>query len=114
VCAAVEVAGRWSCCGRRRWLFSSLCRGVSLFFFFSSVPPSLSRFFLFLTFPLYCFSFPSGPSPPPSPFFLSFFPHCFLFLLSPSSFSSFLSVFLSCFYRQRQPCAGNGRLVICM
>jgi hypothetical protein len=30
-------------------------------FFFSSLPPSLSRFFLSLTFPLYCFSFPSGP-----------------------------------------------------
>jgi len=31
---AVEVAGRWSCCGGRRWLFSSLCRGVSLCFLF--------------------------------------------------------------------------------
>jgi len=38
-------------------------------FFFSSFPPSLSHFFLFLTFPLYCFTFPSGPSPPHSPFF---------------------------------------------
>jgi len=31
---AVEVAGRWSCCGGRWWLFSSLCRGVSLCSFF--------------------------------------------------------------------------------
>ena len=31
---AVEVAGRWSCCGGRRWLFSSICRGVSLCFLF--------------------------------------------------------------------------------
>jgi len=96
VCAAVEVAGRWSCCGRRRWLFSFLCRGVSLFFS-SSLPPSLSRFFLFLTFPLYCFSFPSGPSPPPPPFFL-------LPLLGPSSG----------FYSQRMRALwyayGNGRV----
>jgi len=31
------VADRWSCCGRRRWLFSSLCRGMSLCFFFFAV-----------------------------------------------------------------------------
>jgi hypothetical protein len=31
---AVEVAGRWSCCGGRWWLVSSLCRGVSLCSFF--------------------------------------------------------------------------------
>ena len=34
---AVEVTGRWSCYGGRRWLFSSLCRGVSLCFLFFSV-----------------------------------------------------------------------------
>jgi len=51
VCAAVEVAGRWSCCGRRRWLFSFLCRGVSLFFF-----PVLSL-------PLYLVFFSSLRSP---------------------------------------------------
>jgi len=31
---AVEVVGRWSCCEGRRWLFSSLCIGVSLCFLF--------------------------------------------------------------------------------
>jgi len=31
---AVEVAGRWNCRGGRRWLFSSLCRCVSLCFLF--------------------------------------------------------------------------------
>jgi len=45
VCAAVEVAGRWSCCGRRRWLFSFLCRGVSLFFFSALSLPLCLVFF---------------------------------------------------------------------
>jgi hypothetical protein len=47
-------------------------------FFFRSLPPSLSRFFLSLTFPLNCFSFPSGPSP--------------------------LLLFFSCFYRPETLC----------
>jgi len=46
VCVAVEVVGRWSCCGRRRWLFSSLCRGVSLFF---SSAPSLPLYLVFFS-----------------------------------------------------------------
>ena len=42
---AVEVAGRWSCYRGRRWLFSSLCRGVSLCFLFFcwSILPSQWR-----------------------------------------------------------------------
>ena len=42
---AVEVTGRWSCYGGRRWLFSSLCRGVSLCFLFFcwSILPSQWR-----------------------------------------------------------------------
>jgi len=78
MCAAVEVAGRWSCCGRRRWLFSSLYRGVSLFFSSALSLPLYLVFFSLPYVPPLLFFFPSGPSPPLSLFF------------SPSSFSSSL------------------------
>jgi len=95
------------CCGGGCWSVELLWEAtVALllsvqrrepFFFSSSLPPSLSCFFLFLTFPLYYFSFPSGPSPPPSPFLL-------LPLLGPSSG----------FYSQRMRALwhayGNGRV----
>ena len=55
VCAAVEVAGRWSCCGRRRWLFSFLCRGMRLFFFQLSPSLSISFFSLPYVHPLLFF-----------------------------------------------------------
>jgi hypothetical protein len=66
---------------------------------------SLSRCFspLYVSPSLFSFSSVSFP-----PLWFSYFPLPFS-----SSFLLF-SVFLSCFYRQRQPCAGNGRLVICM
>jgi hypothetical protein len=54
-------------------------------------------------------------------FFFFFMSRCLILLLLFSFSLSVvllfllpLSVFFFCFYRQRQPCAGNGRLVICM
>jgi hypothetical protein len=41
------VADRWSCCGGRRWLFSSLCKGMSLCFFFLLLIDTPFSIFLF-------------------------------------------------------------------
>ena len=83
-------------------------------FVFLQLPPSLSISFFSLPYvPPLLFFFSIGSFSPSFSFFPLLFPPLFSF--SAVSFLSFffLSVFLSCFYRQRQPCAGNGRLVIC-
>jgi len=138
---AVEVVGRWSCCEGRQWLFSSLCRGVSLYFLFcllNDTPFSVaalwqrwrgrptwfsfflpSSFFLcnFLS-PSLCFfhSFQkiSHPLFSPSPFVLSF-PFCPppVFSSSPLSFlfSPPFSSSFSAFISQKMPCGATFSLV---
>ena len=93
-------------------VFSSSSSCILLCFVHSPPSLSLSDFLSFPCSPLFlCSRFPFF-------FFFSFslwFPLSSLFFFCPCSSSSPCSVFFSCFYRsEREPCAGNGQLVLCM